>query len=196
MSNTFLGTVAMDLKHYKGKILLHVVDHCSRLSASAIIPNKQPETIIKYIFKSWISVFGSPTKFLTDNGRKFANNMFTNMCEGLGIVTKTTAAESPWSNDLVERHNLILADMLDKVLEETQCTLERHNLILADMLDKVLKETQCALELAVAWCVNAKNSLSNIHGFCPFQLAIGKNPKLPSMRVIEGCHSLRHLQAK
>ena len=174
MSNTFLGTVAMDLKHYKGKILLHVVDHCSRLSASAIIPNKQPETIIKYIFKSWISVFGSPTKFLTDNGRKFANNMFTNMCEGLGIVTKTTAAESPWSNDLVERHNLILADMLDKVL----------------------KETQCALELAVAWCVNAKNSLSNIHGFCPFQLAIGKNPKLPSMRVIEGCHSLRHLQAK
>ena len=51
MSNTFLETVAIDLKHYKGNILLDIVYHCTRLSASAIIPNKQPETIIlnKYI---------------------------------------------------------------------------------------------------------------------------------------------------
>ena len=39
MSNTFLETVAMDLKHYKGKSLLHIVDHCTRLFASAAIPN-------------------------------------------------------------------------------------------------------------------------------------------------------------
>ena len=81
------------------------------------------------------------------------------MCESLGIVVKTTAAESPWSNGLVERHNLILADMLDKALEETQCDLE----------------------LAAVRCVNAKNSLSNIHGFSPYQLVIGSNPKLPSV---------------
>ena len=49
------------------------------------------------------------------------------------------------------------------------------------MLDKVLEEIQCDLELAVAWCVNAKNSLSNIHGFSSYQLAICVNPKLPSM---------------
>ena len=46
------------------------------------------------------------------------------MCESLCIVIKTTATESPWSNDLVEKHNLILADMFDKVLEEIQCDLE------------------------------------------------------------------------
>lgn len=46
------------------------------------------------------------------------------MCENLGIVIKTTAAESLWSNGLVKRHNLILADMLGEVLEETQCDLE------------------------------------------------------------------------
>ena len=40
--------------------------------------------------------------------------------------------------------------------------VERHNLILADMLDKILEETQCDLELAAVWCVNVKNSLSNI----------------------------------
>ena len=84
MSNLFLETVAMDLKHYKSKILLHIVDHSSRLSASIIIPNKQPEPIIKYIFKSWISAFGSPAEFLTDNGGEFANSMFTSICESLG----------------------------------------------------------------------------------------------------------------
>ena len=127
MSNTFLETVAIDLKHCKGKILLHVVDHCTSFSASTVI-------IIKYIFKS---------TFLKDNGGEFTDSMFTSMCESLCIVIKTTATESPWSNDLVEKHNLILADMFDKVLEEIQCDLE----------------------LAVTWCVNVKNSLSNIHSF-------------------------------
>ena len=119
MSNSFLKTVAMDLKHYQGKILLHIVDHFTRLSASTVIPNRQLETIIKYIFKSCISVVGSPAKFLTDNCGEFANCTFTSMCESLGILIKTTAAESPWSHGLMERYNLILADMLDKVLQET-----------------------------------------------------------------------------
>ena len=81
--------------------------------------------------------------FLKDNGGEFTNSMFTSMCESLRIVIKTAATESPWSNDLVEKHNLILADIFDKVLEEIQCDLE----------------------LAVPWCVNVKNSLSNIHSF-------------------------------
>ena len=142
MSNTFLETVAMDRKYYKGIIFPHIVDHCNRLSASAVIRNKQPETIIKYVFKSWIFLLGSPAKFLTDNGGEFAaNSTFTSMCESLGIAIKTA---------LVEKHNLILANMLD-------------------------------LELAVVWCVSAKNSLSNIHSFSPYQLAISTNPKLSSM---------------
>ena len=48
------------------------------------------------------------------------------------------------------------------------------------MLDKVLEDTQCHTDLAVSWCINAKNYLHSIHGFFPFQLAIGKYPKLPS----------------
>ena len=68
------------------------------------------------------------------------------MCDSLGIFIKTPAAESSWSNGLVKRHNLILADMPDKALEETKCDLE----------------------LAVAWYVNGKTSLSNMHGFFPY----------------------------
>ena len=50
IATTFKETVAVYLKLYRGKILLHLVDHCIRLSASAIL-NKNPYTIIKAIFR-------------------------------------------------------------------------------------------------------------------------------------------------
>ena len=51
------------------------------------------------------------------------------------------------------------------------------------MLDKVIADTHCNIEIAISWCVNAKNSLCNIHGFSPYQLVLGTNPKLPSFMV-------------
>ena len=159
MATSFQETVAMDLNFYRGNILPHLIDHCTRLSASTVIPNKNPDIIIKGIFSIWISVYGLAEIFLTDNGREFANTEFTQLCESLGITIKTLSTEAPWSNGLVERHNLILPDMLDKILEENNCDLE----------------------LAVLWSVNAKNSLTNIHGFSPYQLAISTHPKLPSI---------------
>ena len=48
------------------------------------------------------------------------------------------------------------------------------------MLDKVIEDTGCDIHIALAWCINAKNSLQNVHGFSPYQLAIGTNPRLPS----------------
>ena len=102
MATTFQETVAMDLKFYCGKILLHLVNNCTQLSASTIILNKIPDTIIKVIFRIWISVYGLAQKCLTDKGREFANNEFIQLCGSSGITVKTTSAESPWSNGLIE----------------------------------------------------------------------------------------------
>ena len=43
--------------------------------------------------------------FLVDNGGEFNNNEFISFCENFNMNIKMTAAESPWSNGLVERHN-------------------------------------------------------------------------------------------
>ena len=157
LATTFLECVGMDIKVYDGKLLLHCVDHATRLSMSVRIASKEPRVILTALFKHFISVWGTAQKFLSDNGGEFANSQFIEMCEKLNIRFILTAGESPFSNGLVERHNLVLSDMLDKVLEDTDC----------------------GIDIAVAWCVNAKNSLYNIHGFSPFQLAIGKNPVFP-----------------
>ena len=51
------------------------------------------------------------------------------------------------------------------------------------MFDKILQENNCDFDLALAWAISAKNSLSNILRFSPYQLSIGTNPKLPSLNL-------------
>ena len=122
---------------FENKIILHLIDVCTRHSSASFIPNKKKETIINAIFKTWIAIYGNPRKFLIDNGGEWANEEFLEMCDSLGIDIKTTAAESPWSNGVVERHSQVLANMMYKIIDDTNCS---H-------------------ELALFWAVNAKNSL-------------------------------------
>ena len=149
--------VGMDLKFHMNNIILHLVDHVSRLSLGCRVSSKNPEVIIKGIFNSWIQHRGAPQKFLTDNGGEFMNDKFLSMCEKMNITVLTTAAESPWSNGLVERHNAVLEEMMNKVLDETKCDYDT----------------------ALAWCFHAKNSLLNVDGFSPFQISMGYNPSMP-----------------
>ena len=89
-ANKFLETVAMDLKFYDSKTLLHLIDHATRLSTCVRIPSKKPEHIVKAIFSNWISVYGTTEKFLTDNGGEFVNEEFNDMCERRSTsLTKT-----------------------------------------------------------------------------------------------------------
>lgn len=49
------------------------------------------------------------------------------------------------------------------------------------MLDKTLEDTNTYFELALSWSANAKNSLTNVYGFSPFQLALVQHPSLQSV---------------
>ena len=158
MTTEFQDIVAMDLKQFEGNWILHLIDLCTRLSAACFIRNKSKEKITAAIFRIWIAVYGTPKKFMSDNGGEFANSDFIEMCEQLNVIPLTTAAESPWSNGVVERNNQTLANMMQKLTADNNCKPE----------------------LALCWALNAKNSLQNVAGFTPFQLAIGCNPTLPS----------------
>ena len=159
MATQFNEVVAMDIKYIKEQPVLHLIDCLTRFSASTIVPNKKAETIISSIFRIWISIFGPPATFLSDNGGEFANEKFLSMGEAYNIKVKTTAAESPWSNGLCERYNGILGEMTEKIIEDTGCSLT----------------------VALAWANSAKNTLQTVHGFSPSQLVFGYNPMLPSV---------------
>ena len=63
------------------------------------------------------------------------------MNEKLNIETCTIAAKSLFGNGTVECHNLIVAEAMEKMLEDEKCEQE----------------------IALAWAVCAKNALQN-HG--------------------------------
>ena len=71
-----------------------------------------------------MSIFGSPKKFLVDNGGEFNNEDFRSLCENVNILILTTAAESTWCNGLIERHNAIVAYTVTKTIEGAGCELE------------------------------------------------------------------------
>ena len=62
---------------------LHIIDHLSRFSASCVIKTKWKEEIIKQVSRIWVSIFGSPKKFLVDNGGEFNNEDFHSLCENV-----------------------------------------------------------------------------------------------------------------
>ena len=161
LASHFNEVVAMDIKELKGVKILHMIDHATRYSVAAILKNKESKEIISVVFRYWISYFGAPKSFLTDNGREFNNQEFRDMSQNMNIVVKTTAAQSPWSNGLNERHNGILGEMVTKTLEDGLCSME----------------------VALGWSVSAKNTLHNVNGFSPNQLVFGFNPNMPSMLI-------------
>ena len=158
----FNDTVAMDIKVFdasKNIYFQHLIDHRTRFSTAKVVRSKGKETIVESVFTHWINVFGPPKKFMTDNGGEYVNESFMDLCEKFGVHVATTGAEAPWSNGLVERHHDLLSRNVRKIMEDTNCSIE----------------------VALAWACHAKNALSNINGFSPYQLLFGTNPVLKSI---------------
>ena len=93
---------------------------------------------------------------MSDNGREFDNSEMRDLGEWFNIKIITTAAESPWSNGICERQNAVIADGVRKVMADTNCKLD----------------------VALAWTISARNTLTNHSGFSPSQLVFGQNPRL------------------
>ena len=83
--------------------ILHIIDHLTRYSQGCLIRSKKKGIIVKGLCDVWIRIFGPPSKILSDNGGEFVNNEIIDFAEKFNVDLKTTAAESAWSNGLVEK---------------------------------------------------------------------------------------------
>lgn len=159
MASKFNEVVAVDLKAWGKCHFLVMVDLATRFCQATVVPNKAPSTIIKGLFKCWITLFGAPKKLLSDNGGEFNNKDVRTLGEKFNMKVLTTAAESPWSNGVCERLNGVIGDRVARIVSETKCELD----------------------LALAWAVSAQNALSNHSGFAPNQLVFSFNPAIPDV---------------
>jgi transposase InsO family protein len=161
LASHFNDVVCMDLVEFEHnkKWILHLIDASSRYSTATLIHTKHKDEIVKQIFRIWIAYFGCPRKFMLDNGGEFSNDVFREMNEKLNVETITTAAESPFSNG----------------------TVERHNGILKQTMLKTIVDVKCDPNIALAWAICAKNALHNHFGFSPNQMVFGFNVNMPTV---------------
>ena len=75
LADKFNQVVCMDLKEYiHNKCwILHLIDSATRYSAATLITTKHQDEILRNIYLMWISYFGYPCKFMSDNGGEFSN---------------------------------------------------------------------------------------------------------------------------
>ena len=160
----FNKIVTLDLKEKKTgrfNFILHIIDAFTRLSASALIVNKQTETVVKQFARIWISVgYGSPGKMWTDVGNEFNSESVKELSEAFNFEVSTGAGYSAWMNGLNERNHGVIDRSFEKIMYDNP-TMDP--------------------EIALAWAVNAKNCFPMNNGFSSFQLVFGKNPELPNI---------------
>ena len=72
------------------------------------------EDIAEAIIKNWIAIFAAQRVIVSDNGSEFNNELLCEVCVQFSITMKSTAAEAPWSNGIIEQHNAVLKKMIKK----------------------------------------------------------------------------------
>lgn len=103
MAKEFNEKVAMDLKQYKGRWILHMIDMWSRYTVSVFIQRKRPSDVIDAMMKNWVGVFGVMGAIMSDNGGEFSSDEMREIASILNIRLCTTAGMSPYQNGLCER---------------------------------------------------------------------------------------------
>ena len=93
--------------------------------------DQNAETISKAMVEGIIAKFGCPLKIHMDQGRKFTENLFTQVCQLLQIVKTRTTQYHPASNAQVQRFNKSLLQIICAYLKGNQRTWDKNLQLLA-----------------------------------------------------------------
>jgi len=160
MASKFNEKVAMDLKQWNGRWILHMIDMWSRYTVSVFINRKRTSDVIDAMMTHWIGTFGVMGSVMTDNGGEFSSDEMREVASILNVKVCTTAGESPFQNGLCERVHAVTDMMLLKLAAD-------------------YGKGNC--QTMLCWANMARNSLQMWNGYSSHQLVFGINPNLPGV---------------
>ena len=92
------------LPHSQGyTYLLTCVDRFTRWPEAIPLTSITAEAVARAFISGWISRFGVPSSIVTDRGRQFESQLWSNLMALLGITRSRTTSYHPQSNGMVER---------------------------------------------------------------------------------------------
>ena len=156
--------VTLDLKDWDAedgarRYIAYAIDGFSKFTVGEFIADKTAERIGEFILRKWICTFGRPEVIHSDRGGEFVNEELTKIAERMDVRLTSTAAYSPNMNGINERNHATVDRMIQKML---------------------FAQPDMQPEVALAWALNAKNTLENYQGYSPHFLVFGESPKLPA----------------
>ena len=140
------------------KNVLVITDHFTRYSTAFVTKDQKAKTIVWILYEWFISIFGMPTKLLSDRGANFTSALVEELCSAFGIQKCRTTAY------------------------HTQCTgqVERFHQTLFRMIRKLSAGKKAQWELHLPELLQTYNSTrSAVMGYSPHYLMFGRRPCLP-----------------
>ena len=102
------------------RFCLTVIDMLTGYTIAVVIPNKLAETIVKAYMDHIYSVFGGSSHMLTDNGSKFRNDMFDEVCVKIGTKRACSPVYTPQSNGKLEGFHWFFKACISKHISGNQ----------------------------------------------------------------------------
>ena len=150
-------TVETKKKLVVQKILV-VTNHFSRFVQAYKVKDKRAITIAKCLYDNYFRHYGFPRHLLSDQGTEFCNTVLNEMCIYLNIKKLCTSPYHPQTNGAIECVHQTLERMIAKLDNRRHRKWPEH----------------------LASITHAYNSTrSQITGYSPYFLMMGRRPRLP-----------------
>ena len=89
-----------------------IIDHFTKLAEAVPCQTSSAEETCDHLITHWISRYGCPMTFQSDNGKAFVGNLTKELMKRSHIAQAHSTTYHPQTNGLVERQNRTLVNML------------------------------------------------------------------------------------
>lgn len=142
--------------------ILTFIDHFSKWAEAVPVRDHTAATVCRVMVDTWICRYGTPTKFLTDQGAEFEGELMKELVKVFDIKKLRTTPLHPQTNGVTERVQRTFKQILT-------AALEKHA---KDEWDK-----------ALPWALYAyRSSLHETTGYTPYEVLFGGQMALPFVK--------------
>ena len=97
------------------RYLFTIIDRSTRWPEAVPIKVANTESCVEALLNQWDARFGIPDEITSDRGTPFTSNLWTGLCQQLGIEAQRTTTYNPEANGMVERlHRTLKAALMTK----------------------------------------------------------------------------------
>jgi transposase InsO family protein len=96
-----------------------MIDRYTRWVEAEPLHDIEAQTVVKALYKIWISRFGVPGVITTDHGRQFESRLFHSLAILLGVKHIHTCSFHPQSNGIIENWHRTLKSALKVYLTDS-----------------------------------------------------------------------------